>query len=255
MLEATYIDMFCVVAKGYNEPHLFVKELGFSSFYDMFNFNLGHKNSLAAALRRQLGLTPRSGTWSLESTQGHYNMLLAAACWQIESVPMAKQELLARQHVGFMRDDPDRTVALFAVRTAGGHEREDGSVAWRCTLAGVVVLQHVQMAPGTEVSLVRALEVPTDEALGVARVRDECTQWWGNLVGQASPAFGQVGRVATVSNHIPDGMYKACITIPSGVFALMTATHASVLTCKCSLSQVRTFLPTWQRLCASMSSA
>ena len=71
------------------------KALGFSSFYDMFNYNLGHPNSLGEALRRQLGIAPVAGVWSAESlSHGHLAMLLAAATRQLKPLePMTPKAL------------------------------------------------------------------------------------------------------------------------------------------------------------------
>ena len=90
--------MIMVVGEDCNEPKHLVKALGFASFYDMFNFNLGHNHSLGEVLRRQLGLTPQAGVWSAESPHGHFMMLLAAATHQINWLqPKSKAELEARR--------------------------------------------------------------------------------------------------------------------------------------------------------------
>ena len=93
--DATYIDLIVVVGEDCNEPWKMYKALGFSSFYDMFNYNLGHPNSLGEALRRQLGIAPVAGVWSAESlSHGHLAMLLAAATRQLKPLePMTPKAL------------------------------------------------------------------------------------------------------------------------------------------------------------------
>ena len=73
------------------------------------------------------------------------------------------------------------------------------------------VMQPVEVAPGVTVMLVRMIEVPTDDALGVARFAYENEEWWRSLHAFASPAFGQVGRCAPASNHINFGTLRSNI--------------------------------------------
>lgn len=119
--QATYMDMIVVVGQDCNEPKHMYKALGFTDFYDMFNFNLGSARSLAEVLRRQLALTPAAGVWSVESTHGHMQLLLAAATHNMPHSSMSRGELEARRHAGFVPVLPNKVVPITPIRTGHGH--------------------------------------------------------------------------------------------------------------------------------------
>ena len=98
MKGATYIDLIVIVGENCNGPDAMWSQIGFKDAYDAINFNLGQTYNLGEALRRQLGLTPRDGRWSLESPHEHFMMLLAAATRQLKPLqPMTRVAIDTRK--------------------------------------------------------------------------------------------------------------------------------------------------------------
>lgn len=113
--------------------------------------------------------------------------------------------------VGFFRADSNRVLPITPIRTGEGHTtKEDKKVKWCSCFLAFHVVQLFEMASGVFATVVRMLEVPTNEALSLFWERAPASlPHMGQWIDRASPvATRSVGCTATAGNHMPEGLLR-----------------------------------------------
>ena len=119
----------------------------------------------------------------------------------------------ACRQLGFFPVQDEMGLPITPIRIGEAHAREDGTVRWCACLAGFQTVQLVEMAPGSLACLVRIVEVPTDDAISLMSMRTTVPD---HLLQAASPVAAFIGRTASASNHIPEGLLRSNFPCPEG---------------------------------------
>lgn len=111
--------------------------------------------------------------------------------------------------------DSKKALPITTIRTGKGHQNDEGNSAWAHCMAAFHTVQLVEMAPNVFATVVRMLEVPTNEELDLTmNAYPSSLPTWAPWSDRASPvALRGVGSTATQSNHIPEGLLRQNILV------------------------------------------
>ena len=135
--------------------------------------------------------------------------------------------------LGFFRVDPLRALPITTIRTGQGHDKgSDGRNFWCSCFSAFQTVHLAEMAHNSFATIVRMLEVPTDEELSLVDAVHGSSQqraWWQHYIGDATPVAQRgVGYTATAAGHMPEGLLPLSLGRTTGTTE-MTATEMTAL--------------------------
>ena len=135
--------------------------------------------------------------------------------------------------MGFFRVDPLRALPITTIRTGQGHDKgSDGRNFWCSCFSAFQTVHLAEMAHNSFATIVRMLEVPTDEELSLVEAMHGSSQqpaWWQHYIADTTPvALRGVGYTATAAGHMPEGLLRLNLGRTTSTTE-MTATEMTAL--------------------------